>query len=223
MSLKAKANDGEGFLMAPEGTHIARCFKVIDLGTQHNAKYNNYSHKIMISWELPEELIQEGELAGQPYAVSQWYTLSLGEKANLRRDLEAWRGKSFTSDELQGFDISNLIGASCYLNLVHNKVDDKTYINISSIIKLPKNMECPPAINEPVVFDLDNFDEELFETFSDGLKEKIKSSKEYQEKTGNKEERQICKHCNAYLDEELLCPNPKCPGLGEDDDSDIPF
>ena len=164
MGLMAKNSDGEGFAKAPEGTHLARCFKIIDLGTQHNAKYDKNHHKIMIVWELPEELIPEGELKGQPFAVSNWYTLSLGEKANLRKDLESWRGKSFDPDELAGFNIGNLLGKACYLNLVYNKVDDKTYVNISSIMKLPKGIECSPAINDAVKFDLDDFDAELFET-----------------------------------------------------------
>lgn len=218
MSLTAKANDGEGFARAPEGTHVARCFKIVDLGTQYNAKYDKNHHKIMLVWELPEELIPDGELAGQPFAVSGWYTLSLGEKANLRKDLESWRGKSFTSDELAGFNISKLLGATCLLNLVHNTVDDKTYVNISSIMKMPKTMECPASINDLVIFDIDEFDEEVFETFSDNLKAKIKESKEYKEKeTGGSnqpvggEEALICPACNADLNGEMDCPNPKCP------------
>ena len=34
----------------------------------------------------------------KPIAISEFYTLSLNEKANLRRDLVGWRGRSFTGE-----------------------------------------------------------------------------------------------------------------------------
>jgi hypothetical protein len=177
------AKDGGGgmdFPKAPEGTHLARCCKVIDLGTQYSKKWDNHNHKIMLVWELPTELIPEGELAGEPFGVAQVYTLSLGEKANLRKDLEAWRGKAFSEEELAGFNIDKLLGQACYLGVTHNKTPDKVYVNVSSIMKLPKGVECPQAINEPISFDLDNFDSEIFESFSEGLRKWIAESTEYQ-------------------------------------------
>lgn len=210
MGLTAKdGGSGEDFQKAPEGSHMGRCFKVIDLGTQYSERWDNHNHKVMIVWELPEELIPEGELAGQPFAVAQTYTLSLGEKANLRKDLEAWRGKSFTEAELAGFNIANLIGKSCYLGITYNVTPNKTYVNVTSIMKLPKGTECPKAINEPISFDLDNFDQELFDSFSDGLQKWIMSSTEYQEMTQSSDD-----------------PPPIANDVGEEpefEDDDIPF
>jgi hypothetical protein len=71
--------------------------------------------------------------------VSKFYTLSLNEKANLRKDLESWRGKAFSDAEIEnGFDIEKLIGANCYLNIAQN---DKGKSVISAINPLPKGME----------------------------------------------------------------------------------
>lgn len=245
MGLTAKNSDGENFAKAPEGTHLARCFKVIDLGTQYSEKWDKFNHKIMVVWELPEKLIPDGELKGQPFAVVNDYTLSLGEKSNLRKDLESWRGKSFTDEELAGFNIGKLAGATCFLNLVYNKTEKRTFVNISSIMKLPDGTKCPPAINKVVVFDLDNFDAELFETFSDYLKEKIESSKEYKamfscDEKVVAEETPICRVCNSDLDANMECLNSECPektgkgdtsesmredqpGEGDFEEEDIPF
>ena len=96
--------------IVPSGTHVARCYSMIHIGTvewewQGETKYSN---KIRVTFELPHEM---REFSGEekPMVISKEYTLSLHEKSNLRRDLEGWRGKSFDSKELVNFDITNLI------------------------------------------------------------------------------------------------------------------
>jgi hypothetical protein len=212
MGLVAKdGGSGMDFPKAPEGTHLARCCKVIDLGTQYNKTWDSHNHKIMLVWELPTELIPEGELAGEPFGVAQVYTLSLGEKANLRKDLEAWRGKAFSEEELSGFSIDKLLGQPCYLGVTHNKTPDKVYVNVSSIMKLPKGIECPQAINEPVSFDLDRFDPEVFGSFSEGLKKWIAESPEYQNMQINQAGGPGQRNCQPH------------EGGGGFEDDDIPF
>ena len=178
MSLIAKSSgDGGSFEIAPEDTHMARCYRVLDLGTHHDEKYDKNQHKIMISWELPEALMSSGEYEGQPFTIHRRYTVSLHEKANLRHDLEAWRGKKFTEKELEGFLIANLLSKTCYINVVHS--EDGKYANIGSILKLPKGVVCPDAVNPTVVLDLDDFNEEVFGNLSDNMKKTIMESQEY--------------------------------------------
>jgi hypothetical protein len=77
--------------------------------------------------------------------VSKFYTLSLGDKANLRKDLENWRGKAFSAEELDGFDVQALIGANCMLNIVeYDKRDNTKGQAIGSISKLMKGL--PPMV-----------------------------------------------------------------------------
>lgn len=174
MSLTA-TNKGGDFEMTPEGTHIARCYRIIDLGTQFNEQYGKNQQKVMIAWELPAELMEDG----RPFSVSKRYTLSLNKKANLRLALEAWRGKVFTDEEAQGFDLKKVLGQPCYLNITHETKGDKTYTNITSILKLPKGVVCPPLVNQAQVLDFDNFDDEVFNSLSDRLKETIQVTPEY--------------------------------------------
>lgn len=72
---------------------------------------------------------------GKPHRVSTWpYTVSLNEKANLRKDLEKWRGRKFSADELNGFDLESVIGAPAMLNIVHNEGDEgQVYANVNGI------------------------------------------------------------------------------------------
>jgi hypothetical protein len=76
--------------------------------------------------------------------VGKWYTASIGEKANLRKDLVNWRGREFTDDELKGFDVKKLLGVPCMLSLTPN---DKGKVRVTGIMKLPQGTTCPPQIN----------------------------------------------------------------------------
>lgn len=138
MAIVAKASgDGQTFTPAPAGVHQAVCVDVVDLGlldvTWQGVKKTQ--HKVNVAWQIAEDRDD-----GKPYLVFKRYTLSLSEKANLRKDLESWRGKKFTRDEEMGFDIERLIGVNCLLNITHNEVKDKTYANVVSIMPLAKGM-----------------------------------------------------------------------------------
>lgn len=67
------------------------------------------AHKIRIFWEIIGETI---EINGEqmPRLVSKEFTLSLNEKSKLRQALQSWRGKAFTAEELQGFDLRKVLG-----------------------------------------------------------------------------------------------------------------
>ena len=152
MAIIAKTG-GQDFVKAPAGTHAARCYQVIDLGTQ-KGEYKGkptYKHKVLIVFELVDELMEDG----RPFSVSGKYTLSLSQKGNLRPLLESWRGVPFTEEEAQGFDIEVLLGKTCLLTAVHNVVGDKTYVNIASISKPMKGMEIKPGVNPLVAFSLE--------------------------------------------------------------------
>jgi hypothetical protein len=117
----------------------------------------------------------------QPLVISKEYTLSMNEKANLRKDLKSWRGKDFTDEEAKKFDITNLLGVSCMLNVIHvtSKDGSKQYASISGITPLPKGIDCPPQVNKSICLSFDNFDNALFNSMPDFIKEKIVSSVEY--------------------------------------------
>jgi hypothetical protein len=110
--------------------------------------------------------------------VTSRYTASLNQKAALRRDLESWRGVKFSDADLKnGFDLRKLLGATCYLNLIESK--DGNYINVSSIMRLPKGMQMQHQVNPSFYFSLDEFDQESFNKLSDKMKSLVEQSPEY--------------------------------------------
>lgn len=138
MPIMATAGDSKTFTPAPAGVHQGVCVDVVDLGMVEVtfAGETKRQHKINVAWQL-DELREED---GKPFLVFKRYTLSLHEKANLRKDLESWRGRPFTRDEEMGFDVESVIGANCLLNVQHTERQGKTYANIVAIMPLAKGM-----------------------------------------------------------------------------------
>jgi hypothetical protein len=134
------AKAGGSFKPAPAGTHAAVCCDVIDLGPVQVTFQNKTrtQHKVIICWQLAE-LMDDGK----PFLVRRRYTCSLHEKAALRKDLESWRGKAFTQSELEAFDLENLLGAGCLINVIHEQRNGSTYANVASVMKMPKSMAAP--------------------------------------------------------------------------------
>ena len=165
--------------LIPEGLQDAICYLVCDLGTQTG----NFGPKrqVMIGWEFPDQRI-EYEDGSKPMVKTATFTLSLHEKANLRKVAEGWRGRRFTQDDLRkGFDISKMLGVNCQIQILHETKDSgKTYDNIAAVL--------PPKSGKPVVVNTEN--EHLYFSFDDKMEipgglydwivAKIKDSDEYQ-------------------------------------------
>lgn len=172
MALIAKDSGGD-FEITPEGTHLGICYSVIDLGLQFNEKFSNTSHKVMLSFEFPDEKMADD----RPFVISKAYTLSLSKKSNLRRDLESWRGKIFTEKELLGFDLGNILGKACLINVIHSQVENKTYANIAAMMPLPKGTVIPKLINARIYYEIEKHNESVFVGIPEWIQKIIKKAK----------------------------------------------
>lgn len=181
MSLTVNANGGTNLPPVAEGTHLAVCNMLVDLGLQTSEVYKNTSRKVLIGWEIPGETIktEDGE---HPRTLSKRYTASLNESANLRQDLAAWRGRDFTSEELDAFDLRSIVGKSCLINVIHRDSNGKTYANIQNIMALPKGMEKGVLSGKPTVFDLDSDPLSAVEELPKWIADIVIKSQTYQEK-----------------------------------------
>jgi hypothetical protein len=187
MSFFVESNQERTFKNVPAGSHLARCYRIIDLGSQ-KTEYMGESkvqRKIMIGWELfgdddnGQPLVTDD---GKPMAIFKNYTLSWSENATLRKDLQSWRNKPWTDAEAKRFDLKSILNGYCMLNVIHREVNGKTYANVATISPVPsliKQAGLPKPINANQLFTIAEPDMVLFETFGKGLKEKIMNSPEW--------------------------------------------
>ena len=203
----------------PEGVHVGVCYSVVDVGTQYSEKFDKVSRKFVVTWEVPGcrvDVERGGKKVNLPRAISKKYTLSLADKAILRKDLEAWRGRAFTVEELKGFDVKQLIGAACQLQVIHTRKDSKLYANVGAIMALPKGVKAPKPENEPAFFTLGSLDETLTlpATMPDWLKKMIQESREW-EKLSSKVSKAPTK--------EMSEPSKAAVAESDATDDDVPF
>jgi len=183
MGLVASDKGGKGFDPVAEGVHNAVCYSVVDLGHHLDATFGKRNHNCLITWEIPGERIdieRDGVKMNLPRAISKTYTLSLNEKANLRKNLQTWRGRVFTEQELEGFDIKNVLGKSCMIQVIHNKKGDKTYANVTAIMPLMKGT-APLVPENPLVFySMSDHQDQIPEKVPEWVRDIIKTSDEWQ-------------------------------------------
>ena len=191
MGFIAKDKGNADFKRIPPGSYIARCYLLVDMGEQlSDGKFGqSVQHKIRLGWEVFGEdetgapLTVEFEGVQRQMTIGKTYTLSLNEKAGLRKDLTSWRGRDFSPEELEGFDITNILNVYCMLNITTSEKDGKTYTNISAITPLPsalKNAK-PAPDHEVMTFNLDEPDWSTFENLPEWLSDTIKKSPQYAE------------------------------------------
>ena len=194
MALIAKESGGGTFTPVPPGMYLARCYRIVDLGTQKSEYLGQVKNlpKVMLQFEVHGEDDAGNPLVtskNEPMSISKNFTLSLAEKATLRKDLQTWRGKEFTPEELRGFQIDNVLGAWAMIAITKAMGNNgKEYTNIANINSVPKAMKAnlPEGHNKCAAFYIEDPDMDLFETFSDNLRAKIEQSPEWQDRSGKK-------------------------------------
>lgn len=137
--ISAKNSDSK-FIPHPVGQFVAQCVDVINLGEKvedYAGQPKKLSHKCALVFRTGEQNPETHDLID----IAGEYTVSMSEKANLRRMLETWRGKAYQEDELDDVPLDKLEGQWAMI-----QVDQKTssnnrrYARIISVTKVPKQM-----------------------------------------------------------------------------------
>ena len=179
MEFIAKSEGNSNIPKLENGVYTALSSMLIDLGFQKSILDNNVRRKFMMVWTIVGEFIEVNK-EQLPRVMSKEYTLSLNEKSNLRKDLQAWRGQAFTEEELQGFDLLTVMNKPCQLQIINEEKNGKTYNNISAIMAMPKGMTVEP-LQETTVFITNNPETwGNWEKIPKWIKEKIKKSEGYE-------------------------------------------
>lgn len=144
-------DDSKEFAPHPKGPVLARCIHVLDLGEMVKEWQGLTSLKRGVQFVFYTGVAKEN---GEPFLLSsKEFTNSMGDKANLRKFLEAWRGQEYTDEQVKKpIDLSKLVGQACQLTIDHgiSKKNRKyaTIISISPV--LPQVKDHVPKTPDPV-------------------------------------------------------------------------
>ena len=138
--------EGKTFEPVAAGMHFGICTWLYDVGTQETdfqGKKKKQEH-VIVSWELPDVRIDvdlNGTTFNLPRMFSKEFNASLNKRASLRKILEGWRGRPFSKEELQGFDLRNILNKCCLLQIIHQeKEDGGTKAVLQSVVPLMAGM-----------------------------------------------------------------------------------
>ena len=164
-----------------EGNYIATVYRIIYIGTVDGEWKGQSisSYKVDITWELNNELkiFKEGD-EPKPVVLSKRYTLSMAPKANLRPIVEGIVG-GMSDAEAVNFDIDEILGKSCLLNVTHGVSETgKDFLKVQTS-KLMKGMDAPKPFNPQKILSYQNWDEELFNSLPQFMKDDMVKTPEY--------------------------------------------
>jgi hypothetical protein len=150
---------------------------VVDLGEQFSEKFKNHSNKVKFVWALPSETIEiDGKT--EERQLSKEFTFSVSKKGGLRAFLESWNSKTYSDDEFAELDVFDQLGKPCQLQVVLN--DTGEYSNVANLMPLPKGMPAPVSSTPLITWDMDKWDDAVFEKLPEWTQEQIKKSTQYQ-------------------------------------------
>jgi len=224
---------GGDFKNLESGVYLAVCYRFLDLGTQHT-EYKGQpkeQHKVLIGWETPEETFTDTETGEvRPLVINKKYTWSMSENANLRKDLESWRGQPFQKGDFGpgGFNTKKLLGVPCMLTVVRAEGNNgKEYSNITGIGPIMKSLKGKvPALRNTVQYlslNHTEFDRELFNILHDKLKEQIALSPEYMSLFGDGPKAQAMNKANSSYNQQSTGGAQTQRQARQELDDEIPF
>ena len=159
------------------GVYMAVCVGVVDLGEQYSEVYKNYANKVKFVWALPSETIEiDGKT--EERQLSREFSIATKKTGKLRTFLSGWNSKNYTDEEFMELDLFEQVGKPCQLNVVLN--DTGEYANVESVIPMPKGFPAPTTATPFFTWDMDAWDDAVFEKLPAWTQDQIKKSTQYQ-------------------------------------------
>ncbi len=140
-----------GAVKAPAGNHLAVLVGIFDMGHQEDDFDPNkvrWQHRAYFVWELVGEPIAG---TNKNHVIGIDLTLSLNEKAKLRKWIEARTGKPIPDGV--PFDPTSELGQACFLNVI----EKNGYPKVDGVAAVPKGIPVPKSSYAPVAVTLSEF------------------------------------------------------------------
>lgn len=147
MNWVVEASSSGTYELPPSGTHGAVLVGLVDLGRQwveYGDQPGKVTPQILLIWQLPDSDNKE--------LVSKIFTMSLNQKAGLRKLISGWRGKDLADGER--FDLSKLVGQKAMLSISHQSRGEKVSYKIEAVSAVPKGMTVAKPDHKPVAISI---------------------------------------------------------------------
>lgn len=163
MALKAPEKQARPLIEA--GPTRGNCYMVVDLGTAKNDFDGKMKHQVLLGFELSDHrdvFERDGKKIESARTINKFLTLSMNEKASLRKVIGAWRGKNLTDEEAKEFDLFSLVGKAALINITHKDSASGPKADIGSITSLPRGMTAATMEHPEIKFSLSDPDHNQF-------------------------------------------------------------
>lgn len=191
MSITAPKQESKPRELVPEGNHVARLYRIINIGTIETPYLNDdgtkkKQAKVRLYFELPNEMREfeyDGEKKTLPMSISREVTLSLykSEKqtAVLRTIANALIGMNLKDEEAEAFDIEDLLGRACMVQVETNEWEGNKFSKAVGFGSIPNGVDTPEQVNESRVDNVREMSKEEIDELPEWLADKMKASDEY--------------------------------------------
>lgn len=138
--IMAKGSDSK-FKPHPEGQFVGMCVDTINLGEKVQ-DFPGSPKYLAPTCAIVFRTGERNEDTGEYIDIAREFTVSMGEKANLRKFLEQWRGRPYTKEQIEaGVSVDKLTGNPALLTVAHKTSGKgRVYANITACVGIPKQM-----------------------------------------------------------------------------------
>jgi hypothetical protein len=176
MSFNPNAKDSGTFEreLIPHGTHAARCARVIEIGKQYSNLYDNESNKVVIVLSLPHVLMNIGGEEKQAFISNPFgITISNNDKSSMKQYTRALDPKG------EATSLGDFLNKVCQVFVTHRTKDDKTFARLDSVAPILPGFPVPELDTEPLWFQWNKPDADVWAKLPDFQKELIKKATNY--------------------------------------------
>lgn len=171
--------------VVPAGNYVATLYSIVQIGMVKDSYMGEEKTlpKVMFTWEIPK-LMRDFDGEQKPMVIGKEYTISWGEKANLRKVVTGMLGEMPDDD---GFDLKTLLGRACMLQVINGvgKESGRKYAAIGAVAQLPEEVTAPKQINPTTYLDYqEGWDDEVYTKLPQWIKDKMSESEEMKKRNG---------------------------------------
>ena len=146
--------DSNAPVSIPVGTYQSRIIGVAELGLQETT-YNGVQREqkqVALLFSVYENS------DATPVVIGRSYTMSMRENSNLRKVIKSIRGKDFTKEELNDWDLIQLLNMPCTVSVDQYEKNGFKNAKITQVGMAMKDSNLPESTEKHIYFDMDNTD-----------------------------------------------------------------